>query len=368
MRGKLQNYWRKLADGTDRHIITCLLLLILLPAAFIYGIILRLRYHLYRLQLLETKRLPRPVISIGNITVGGTGKTPLTALVAEKLITQGFKVAVLSRGYGGNNKASCALVSDGKKIALTPQQSGDEPYLLARNLPGLAVLIGADRHQAGMLAMKTIQPDLFLLDDGFQHLKLHRDLNILLLDCKQPFGNGLTLPAGLLREPLKSAARANLLILTRCTNNMPTPAKLPKLPYCRSCHQLTSFCKADDGTFIHLSSLTKSRTVAFAGIANPGSFFAALQLKGITLAATLPLPDHEPYHNNTLDLLQQLQLDNAADWLLTTEKDAVKLGKLNKSLRDKVIVAQLTISLEDEEKLDAALLQVTQTIKKDVTK
>lgn len=358
MNCNLQNYWRSMASGKNRSLTAHLLQLVLLPAAIIYGAVLWLRPFLYRLHMLKTRHLPRPVIAIGNITVGGTGKTPFTILLARMLMEQGLKVAVLSRGYGGNLKAECAVVSDGNSILLSAKQCGDEPYLLARSLPGLAVLIGADRYQAGLLAMEKLQPDVFLLDDGFQHIRLHRNLNILLLDCQQPFGNGFTLPAGLLREPVGATKRADLLVLTRCTNNQTTHKLLPALPCCYSSHQLTSFHRLDDDTNVDLAVLMQAKTAAFAGIAEPAGFFNALKSKGINLVDTLALPDHEPYNTKTVALLQQLQKSSAANWLLTTDKDAVKLYNLDKELRDRIVTARLTIVLEDETELKKALRRV----------
>ncbi len=197
-------YWRGLASGSRTGLIDNLVLLLLTPFAWLYSLALRLRALLYRSGILKTHRLPRPVISIGNITVGGTGKTPVTAYIARFLLAQGYRVAVLSRGYGGSLEGQTCVVSDGATIMLSARECGDEPYLLASTVPGLMVVIGTDRYAAGQLAMQQLSPDIFLLDDGFQHLRLHRDLNILLLDFSRPFGNGLTLPAGILREPLSA--------------------------------------------------------------------------------------------------------------------------------------------------------------------
>ena len=163
------------------------------------------------------------MISVGNITVGGTGKTPATAFIARLLIGRGLKVAVLSRGYGGSMEGETAIVADGRTILLDAGQCGDEPYLLAATVPGLMVVMGADRYSAGMLAMERLSPDIFLLDDGFQHLRLRRDLDILLVDWARPFGNGRTLPAGLLREPLSAVQRADLVVYTRCPQGPPLP-------------------------------------------------------------------------------------------------------------------------------------------------
>ncbi|WP_305731428.1 tetraacyldisaccharide 4'-kinase [Trichlorobacter ammonificans] len=359
MKSRLESYWRAMADGSNRSPGARLLTLVLLPVALLYGALLGLRPLFYRWRLFTTHRLPVPVISIGNITVGGTGKTPVTALVAKLLMDQGLKVAVLSRGYGGSLEGSCAVVSDGGSLLLTPQQCGDEPYLLARSLPGLSVVVGADRYRAGQLAVRQLSPDVFLLDDGFQHLRLYRDLNILLLDCRRPFGNGLSLPAGLLREPRGAAERADLLILTRCNDAAPAAA-LPDRPCCRSRHRLVSFHRLDNGTPLDVSLLAAARTVAFAGIADPAGFFSALEATGIRPIARLPLPDHEPYGGETLGLLEQMQQAAQAAWLLTTEKDAVKLLAVDEQLRSRIVAARLAVELEDAAPLTQALERVIQ--------
>lgn len=348
-----------MADGSHRSPGARLLTLLLLPVALLYGALLGLRPQLYRWRLFTTHRLPVPVISIGNITVGGTGKTPVTALVAQLLMDRGLTVAVLSRGYGGSLEGGCAVVSDGSSLLLTPQQCGDEPYLLARTLPGLRVVIGSDRYRAGQLAVRQLNPDVFLLDDGFQHLRLHRDLNILLLDCRRPFGNGLSLPAGLLREPRSAAKRADLLILTRCNDAAPA-ATLPDRPCCRSRHRLVSFQRLDNGAPLEVSLLAAARTAAFAGIADPAGFFGGLEAAGIRPGATLSLPDHEPYGGATLQLLEQMQQAAQAEWLLTTEKDAVKLLATDGRLRSRIVTARLAVELEDAAPLVQSLERVIQ--------
>lgn len=346
-----------MADGSNRSLPARLLTLSLLPLSLLYGAALALRPLLYRYRLFTTRRLPRPVISIGNITVGGTGKTPVTALVARLLMEQGLKVTVLSRGYGGTLKGDCAVVSDGGSPLLTPDRCGDEPYLLARTLPGLAVVVGADRYRAGQLAIGQFNPDVFLLDDGFQHIRLHRDLDILLLDCCRPFGNGLTLPAGLLREPGRAAQRADLLILTRCGAAAPAAA-LPDRPCCRSSHRLVSFHRLDDDTAVPAARLAAARTAAFAGIADPAGFFSGLEAVGIRPVAVLSLPDHEPYGAQTVQRLDELHRAHGADWLLTTDKDAVKLLRADERLRSRIVTARLAVELEDTAPLTQALEQV----------
>lgn len=345
-----------MASGNDRRPAAVIFFLLLVIPALLYSLALRLRAMLYLFGLLKIRRLSKPVISVGNITVGGTGKTPVTAMIAGMLMERGLKVAVLSRGYGGSLEGQTAVVSDGRSILLTPDQCGDEPALLARSLPGLRVVIGSDRYRAGLLAIEQLAPDIFLLDDGFQHLRLHRDLNILLLDCRRPFGNGFALPAGLMREPSSAAKRADLLILTRCTDD--ATVSVPCLPICRSTHSLSSFKRLADNATLDAATLSQTRVAAFAGIADPAAFFSNLEQLGIRPVATLSLPDHEHYGMETLEKLNLLASSSKTDWLLTTEKDGVKLSATDELLYKHIVTARLEIALEDEVPLRQALDRV----------
>jgi tetraacyldisaccharide 4'-kinase len=344
----LASYIRDLWQGRRSGVADRLLQIVLKFVALLYRCSMGLRARCYRYGLLKTHTLPRPVISVGNITVGGTGKTPVTAWIARHLLQQGLRVAVLSRGYGGTLEGQTAIVSDGEKLLLTPDQSGDEPYLLASTVPGLMVVIGSDRYRAGTLAMEKATPDVFLLDDGYQHLRLHRDLNLLLLDCSKPFGNGQLLPAGPLRESISALQRADLILYTRCSTTTKPAHLLKKLPFCLTSHHITSFHRLDTGDDISLESLHTARVAAFAGIADPEGFFTSLRLAGIQLQETLPLADHEPYGHATAASLEKLALQTGAAWLLTTEKDGVKLLDKQSSWSSKVVIARLELVFEDE--------------------
>ena len=291
--------------------------------------LMRLRAAAYGAGLLRSHRLPRPVVSVGNITVGGTGKTPMTAWLARYLMSRGKRVAVLSRGYGGRLEGTVAIVSDGEQLLLTPDEAGDEPCLLADLVPGLMVVIGSDRYQAGCLAMERLNPDIFILDDGFQHLRMQRDLNILLLDSRQPFAGGRVLPAGLLREPVSAIGRADLVLFTRCSGNTPTGVNLPAtLPVCHARHRLSGFTALSGGPVRRFEELSGKRGLAFAGIADPAGFFDELEREGTQLAATLAFPDHTVYGDEECVALARLRKSARADYLITTAKDAVKLKGL----------------------------------------
>ena len=189
------------------------LLLTLLSKA--YGAGVRLRRDGYALGFLKSRKLPCTVISIGNLTTGGTGKTPMAIYVAERVRRLGYRVAVISRGYKGASEKSGGIVSDGNTILMDPNTAGDEPFLLAASLKGIPVLVGHDRYQSGMHAINRFQTEVVILDDAFQHLALFRDLNLLLLDSSIPFGNGHLLPRGTLREPASTLRFSDALIMTR---------------------------------------------------------------------------------------------------------------------------------------------------------
>jgi tetraacyldisaccharide 4'-kinase len=353
-------YWRKIANGTGNHFPDRLLVISLIPFAIIYAIIQQVRAKLYRVRILKSKRLPRPVISIGNITVGGTGKTPATAYIARFLMDQGLKVAVLSRGYGGALEGKTAIVSDGVTVLLEPEQCGDEPFLLARMIPGLMVVIGADRHAAGLVAISHLSPDVFILDDGFQHLRLHRDINVLLLDYSLPFGNGWTLPAGLLREPRSAVARADLIMHTRCPEGALSPVAVPGMLICNARHQLSTARSLLDDIPLSFSALQNRRFVAFAGIAEPQFFFEGLRDHGLNLVATISFPDHAVYTEPQIAEITSALQAYGADGAITTEKDGVKLKHLPESLREKLLLARLDLELEDPSPLTALLLNLLQ--------
>lgn len=355
---RLSRYIIELWQGHHNGLRQRLLWLLLLLPSYAYGRVMWLRAWRYNSGFCKVRRLPRPVISVGNLAVGGTGKTPVTAWIARYLMEQGLRVAILSRGYGGSLEGQVAVVADGQNLLLTPDQCGDEPYLLASTIPGLLVVIGSDRHRAGQLAMERLRPDVFLLDDGFQHLRLQRDLNILLMDCHRPLGNGHVLPAGPLREPASAGGRADLLIYTRCDCAAPAVGVDLLIPQCRARHRIVSFHRLSDGSELQLQQLQQEKVAAFAGIADPQAFFDGLQQKGLELSATLGLADHEAYGNATRARLERFIQDTGATWLLTTEKDGVKLRQLVPDWLLLVVTARLELVFDDDTPLKEAVATV----------
>ena len=321
-------YFRELWEGKRHGLGDKLVVAFLLPWAFVYSLVLRIRGFLYRREILPSFSLGVPVISVGNLSVGGTGKTPMSVLIARQLIARGKRVALLSRGYGGAGDCEVRIVSDGSRILLPVSEAGDEPVLLARSVPGLIVVTGSDRYRAGLEALKRFQPDIFLLDDGYQHLRLQRDLNILLLDAARPFGNGWTLPSGLLREPRSAVRRADLVIYTRSDRAMVCP-EIPGIPTCRSAHHLSGVVSLTGGTLSSFSIFAGKKGVACAGIADPGTFFDALIREGLDLAASLAFQDHCRFDQSERAEISRAMKETEADYLITTEKDAVKLASYN---------------------------------------
>ena len=294
---------------------------VLSPFSFIFSLIVSLRGFLYRKGWLFSYRAAVPVISVGNLTVGGTGKTPVVDALVKQLIKRGKKVAVVSRGYGGSFNGQVGRVSattDGD--VLTSEAAGDEPFLLAKKNPDASVYV-ARKRRLGVAAAEADGAECIVLDDAFQHLAVQRDLDIVLIDARNPFGNGSLLPAGLLREPRRALERADLIIQTH--SNAMADSLLKDSETVRCQHRLADYLVNAEGHSVPWSQIDGRRCLAFAGIARPDDFFSKLRDNGCELSETLSLADHQEYGPDVLQRISQASL--GADYLLTTEKDAVKL-------------------------------------------
>lgn len=344
-----QAYRQMLASGPRTGLQWLLFLLLLLPS-LLYALAVRLRAQLYACNVLSSFRAAVPVIAVGNLTVGGTGKTPVTDLLVKRLATSGLRAAIVSRGYGGTFSGRFARVdSGGGEPALNAIECGDEPWLLARRNPQALVFV-ARKRRFGLIAAQQAGADVILLDDGFQHLAVLRDLNLLLLDGRVPFGNGRLLPAGPLREPRSAIARADLILLTRSDGRLPAGLD-PGVPVLHAQHRLAEQLVSLDGRTIAWVDLVGKKCVAFAGIADPEGFFSLLRQQGVALDITLPLADHQHYDAQVLKRLRQL-CENV-DLLLTTEKDGAKLAAAD--LPVACYQVPLEIDIADGAPLDAAL-------------
>ena len=304
---------------------------ILYLASLPYRLIVSQRNRLYDGQILKSAKLARPVISVGNITVGGTGKTPCVIYLAQMLGRLGYRPAVLSRGYGGKNPQPVNVVSDGRTIFLDAKQAGDEPLLIARTLPGVPVLTGARRSLTGQAAIERFGAQVLICDDAFQHRQIRCDINIVLLDAQRPFGNGHLLPRGGLREPLSGLRRANCLILTRDEQRHALHPEIERLAsdgmsVFRSVHKIREIVIPSENKHLAPGALAGKKVCAFSGIARPESFRRVLEEAGADILSFIDFPDHHPYNRPDLEALKSSFGSSGADCWLTTEKDAVRLA------------------------------------------
>ncbi|MFN3967136.1 MAG: tetraacyldisaccharide 4'-kinase [Endomicrobiia bacterium] len=308
--------------------------LIKIVLSFIYGFFVRFRFFLYKSKILKKKTLPVKVICIGNITAGGTGKTSAVIYFAKYLSSKNFKVAVLSRGYKRKEttKKIPVIVSDGKSILTSVEYSGDEPYLVAENLLGVPVIVCSNRYLAGKIAIEKFATDILLMDDGFQHWKLNRNLDIVLIDCLNPFSNGFLLPAGLLREPLSSLNRADIFILTNSNfvsdeekNRIVSKIKRynETAPIYFAFHKPLYFVRLSSGEMLDLSFVKDKEIISLSSIGNPISFEKTLETIGAIISKRIRFPDH---HWFTIDEIIKILENNI--YIVTTEKDAVRIKNL----------------------------------------
>lgn len=273
-------------------------------------------------------RLPRPVVSVGNLHWGGGGKTPFTVALAAGLTARGLHVAILSRGYRRASRGPL-LVSRGGGPLVPWRQAGDEPFLMARALPGVAVLVGESRASAGRLALRDLDPspDLFLLDDGFSHVALARDLDLLLFPAADPFGGGRLAPGGRLREPLAAARDAAALILTAAPAEETGSGEALALALAPHGYRGPGFASAT--AVVPPPLPAGERVIAVAGIARPEPFFTSLAAFDLEVAARLPFPDHHAYPDESIAKIEGAAKRHRASAVVATAKDAVKLeGRL----------------------------------------
>ncbi len=301
---------------------------ILKPLSLLYKAGISLRLSLYRAGLLKAHRLTRPVISIGNITAGGAGKTPMTIHIAELLRKKGRSVAILSRGYKRSSKG-VKVVSDKDQLLLGPAEAGDEPYLMARRLKGVPVIVGEDRVKAGEYATGRFSPEVILLDDGFQHIRLYRDLNILLVDSKTAFGNNRLLPAGLLREPISAIGRADLIMVKGDKLKADDEERLKGfgLETLGFHYKVTGASRLKTNKRLGPDELKGLKVFALAGVANPTAFLDTLEELGASITGKRMYRDHHSYSEADFDSIKSAAA--GAELLVTTEKDAVKLERFD---------------------------------------
>jgi tetraacyldisaccharide 4'-kinase len=310
--------------------------------------------------------LAAPVLSVGNLTTGGTGKTPLVDWVCrvvaanradgncEDARAPAKKVCVLTRGYGKANPNTQVIVSNGTELLADEHEAGDEPFLLAKNLIGIAAVIAnPNRIAAGLWAIENLETEVFVLDDGFQHLRLARDLDIVTIDATNPFGKGSLLPYGRLREPLSGLSRAGCVVITRteqveewATTKEVVRRVAGAVPVFSS-RMVTSEVRELAGMKLDSERLLTQPLGAFGGVGNPESFFQHLRRANFSLAFTRAFPDHHRYKQSDIDTLVEKAKSVRATGLITTAKDAIKLAALKFEIPCYVLEIQIRIDHED---------------------
>ena len=344
---KLENYLVRLIQekGADRDQPTGVKILLagLRALSVVFAAVVSVRMLMYRIGLLRRYPLGIQVISIGNVTAGGTGKTPVTEIFARTLAAEGRKVAILSRGYRRKEAPLWRrlftqvvepplVVSDGRHVLLDSETGGDEPYMLASNLPGVAVVVDRNRVKAGRYAIKRLGCDTLILDDGLQYQRLKHSIEVVLVDSTNPFGNGRMLPRGILREPARSLARADIIFLTKCRGDVSAVReeirKYNDKAEIVECNHSPVLLRDVWSREEHPLSWLEGKTVCtLSGIASPRGFEDSLRRLGAKVVWCERYADHHRYASSEILYALNRTADMGADALVTTEKDAVRFPR-----------------------------------------
>lgn len=321
-----------------------LLLHVLKGLSYLFLMVVSIRYFLYRTGLLRRYPLGTQVISIGNVTAGGTGKTPVTEIFARTLAAEGRKVAILSRGYRRKEAPwwqrlftqvieKPLVVSDGRRVLLDSATGGDEPYMLASNLPGVAVVVDRNRVKAGRYAVNRLGCDTLILDDGFQYQKLKHSIEVVLVDSTNPFGNGNMLPRGILREPVRNLKRADIIFLTKCRGDVSAVKEeirryntTAEIVECNHTPKVMKDVWSREE--FPLDWLRDKTVCTLSGIASPKGFENSLRHLGAKVVWCERYADHHRYDASEVLYALNRTADMGADALVTTEKDAVRFPRL----------------------------------------
>lgn len=326
----------KEVDGLFPHLIMGILYIF----SLIYGLLVNIKLAGYKYGIFQKQKLDCFVISLGNVTVGGTGKTPTAQRLARDIRDMGYRVVILNRGYRAKWHGEVGIVSDGKRLHMDAAEAGDEAYMLAKHLPEVPVLIGAERAKTGRYAMEHFGAEVAILDDGYQHWQLERDLDILLVDAVNVFGNGYILPRGTLREPISHISRADICLMTKvdqaaagsCDYIRETVHRYnPEARIVESIHQPRCFIPLTEwyvniaSQGIDIAQMRGKRIMAVSAIGNPASFEQTLSDLGAVIIESLRYPDHHDYAMSEMtDIFQQAE-NAGAEAIVITEKDAVKI-------------------------------------------
>ncbi len=349
----LEQYFLEVISGRRRKWLDRALINLLFISSRFYRMAVQFRLWMYDKRVIRNHALGCLVVSIGNLSCGGTGKTPVVEVFARTLSGMGRKVAILSRGYRSKKRSfkdkvlhafrhgkiepPPKVVSDGKNLLLNSEYAGDEPYMLASNLRDVAVVVDKDRVKSGIYAIDHFQSDVIILDDGFQYLMMKPHINIVLVDATDPFGNGHVLPRGILREPIKNIRRADYIFLTKSDGShrinhlkrfIHKHTRRAEIIEC--CHKPQHLVKFLTGEQLPLEKLYQAKVAALSAIARPDSFERFLKDFGAELVYTDRFADHHRYtEQEIIDFVNQAK-SAGAEMIVTTEKDAVRIPKMNR--------------------------------------
>lgn len=354
----------------------------LIPLSWLYGVSVWIRNQLYTFGVFKPRRLPCRVISVGNITVGGTGKTPAVIALAKHLQKEKVRVAILLRGYKRQSREKVTIVSDGETVCASLKESGDEAYMMARHLSGIPIVVSRQRYQAGQVALERFGVDVLLLDDGFQHRQLARDVDILTVPAHSVVGlpaapeypfkkRERLLPAGSLREPPTSLRRANIILLTHTDATDILLAKeglkrlVPNALVLESIHQpvhfypLASAKNAEGADYLSASEAIKGkRVLAVCGIGNPDGFVTTLMQCSPESVELLAYPDHHVYTEADLGKVYTAFQAAQVDLIVTTQKDEQKLAAFAVDRELPIFVLEIALVItEGVEKLLGLLVK-----------
>ena len=304
--------------------------------SFIYGILVAIRNFFYETNILSTKSLNCKVISIGNITVGGSGKTPTVEYLSNLLQSKGHKVGIISRGYKRKSK-STLVVTDGKKKPKSWEHVGDEPFLLAHKLENIPIVVGTSRYKAGSMMIEKFQPDVILIDDGFQHLSLHRDLDIVLVNSKDKRSDHKLIPSGKLREPISNLTKADLIIITKSNIHTPSNYLINKIesfnrPTIYNELQIDNLLQIKNNKINKLDKIANKKVYLFSALGDNESFKKIMGYTDAKIVGHSKYPDHYHYTLDDLNDIEQKATKCNAEFLITTEKDLVKINPQNRKI------------------------------------
>jgi len=349
----IRSFIEKLINVRSSGIGVHLLLLPLTLCAGLFKCVVLVRTYLYTHNIIRSHSIPCSIITVGNITVGGTGKTPAVCHIARHLHDEGHRVVVLTRGYRGKRTDTPHLVSDGETVLSDVESAGDEALMMAEKLSGIPVLAGKDRVAAAHMAVQLFQAGIIVLDDGFQYHRLYGNVDVVLVNARNPFGNKFLLPRGTLREPVSALKRAAVIVITKSETSAEVRDKIsntikhynPNALIFTSRYRPVCLRRVSEAGGIDLDALIGKRVAGLCSIGDPESFFALLEALQVELTEKIVFADHHLYQS--LDYRAIQQRCSRAEFVITTEKDIAKIDR-NMIEKEKFLVMEIEPVIEGE--------------------